>query len=725
MRPETLVPLMPKVAEFLWGSPNRHLSTKQELRYGKQGSKSVKLASGTWYDHEAKEGGGVLDLIRLEVHCSGSEAVNWLIENGFEVPGAEISNGGQRPNGAHRPETRPEPRQVARPEPEPEEEPQTAASGLPRGVPADARLAKVYRYEDETGRLLFEVCRFEYQENGQRKKTFRQRRPAGDGQWIWSVKGVRQVPYRIAEVMEAVAHNLVVFICEGEKDADNLASAGIPATCNAMGAGKWPEELVPFFEGADVVIIRDNDEAGQKHGELVASALLEAAASIRILDIPGLPPKGDVSDWLEQGNEPSALYDMVDKHARRFDANSGFRSQFGAVPWNHLNDPGPEHEWLIKGLLVRGERSMCAGASQAGKSFLILDLALSVARGIEFFGMKTLHGGVIYQAGEGGRGLKKRLRAYSLFHGIKADADLPFVLLPTPVDLYGGDDHTEKLIIEIQHWSKTFKVPLELVVIDTLSAATPGANENHSEDMSVVLARCARIAEAVKAHVMLVHHMNAGGEKPRGHTSIFANLDSVITITKVEGMTDGDGRPVREAKVTKQKDGEDGKSIRFVLRREIIAQDADGDDISSCVVIPPLRIGGVEVESRHAQPRLTAQCETFLRAIHRAIAEFGEPPPPMLPLPRGVRVVRWDKARDVFETMTFEADGETDHVKRQGAIRKAMQRHGAVLLGRGIIGRASPYIWLTGKEVRGFRTPDEARTPAEEPKDGWLDDLPA
>ena len=245
--------------------------------------------------------------------------------------------------------------------------------------------------------------------------------------------------------------------------------------------------------------------------------------------------------------------------------------------------------------------------------------------------------------------------------------------------------------------------------------------------MSVVLARCARIAEAVRAHVMLVHHMNSGGEKPRGHTSIFANLDSVITIHKVDGASDGDGRTIREAKVTKQKDGEDGKAIRFVLRKEIIAQDADGDEISSCVVIPPLRIGQVEDESRVFQPKISNQCENFLRAIIRAVAEFGEPPPAMLSLPASTRVVRGEVVRQIFETMTFEADGETDPKKRLVAMRKAMQRHGEMLLKWNIIGRASPYIWLTGKRPKGFRMPDasSAKAPAEEPKGEWIDDLPA
>jgi hypothetical protein len=685
---------MPEVAKMLWGEPNKHLSTRQELRWGKQGSKSVRVDKGAWFDNEVNEGGGVLDLVARETGCKGREAVRWLAEAGFAV------------------DERPEPtKQESRPRPT-ETPAKGKQDGLPPGVPQNAVLAKTYDYTDEAGTLRFQVCRYEYEEGGVRKKTFRQRRPFAEGskEWVWSVKGVEQVPYRLTELIEATAQDVLVFVVEGEKDAENLAAKGIPATCNAMGAGKWPDELCEWFKGADVVILPDNDEPGRKHRDLVGSKLATVARRVRVLDIPGLPEKGDVTDWIDAGNDPASLYDLVEARAKVWTPESAWRSHFNALPWANLDDPGPEHEWLIKGLLTRGERSMCAGESQAGKSFFTLDIALSIARGVDFFGLRTMKGGVIYQAGEGGRGIKKRLRAYRQFHGIARDADLPFVLLPSPVDLYGNEDQTNLLMEEIRHWSKTFTVPLELVVIDTLSAATPGANENTSEDMSVVLARCARIAEECRCHVMIVHHMNAGGAKPRGHTSIFANLDNVITIRKLEGNSDLDERLVREATVTKQKDGEDGKSIKFVLKKVLLGKDTEGDEISSCVIVPPNRGRMAEVDLATVDPsiKLSPQCESFLRAIYKAIEDHGETPPPSLELPASLKVVRGEKVRAAFEAMTFEADGETDPEKKAAKIRQAMKRHGEWLMSRQIIGRVSPFIWLTGKRVRGFRRPGDA-----------------
>lgn len=707
---------MREVAGALLGTPNKALSGKTELRFGRQGSVAVDLKTGQFFDHENKEGGGVIDLVKRERRCSDREAFEWLRDN-FGV---------EEKAGTSRPPLR---------EPEPD---RTAGAVNPPGVPASHKLIKTYDYIAADGRLLFQVCRFEGMTDGRRTKTFRQRRPGErPGEWVWSVKGVKQVPYRIAEVGEAAASGQIIFIVEGEKDADNLATLGLPATCNAMGAGKWPEELSAHFEGAHVVILPDNDEPGQKHRDLVAAALLPVAASVRILDLPGLPPKGDASDWLEAGGTAEQLYDLVNTRARLWRAEDGFKSRFHAVRWSDLDKPGPEHEWLIKGLLTRGERSMVAGPSQSGKSFAVLDIALSVARGVDFSAyskiggrsgwevraFKTRHGGVVYQAGEGGRGIKKRLRAYREHHAIPPTTDLPFVLLPSPVDLHANDDATNDLIAEIKHWASTFTVPLELVVIDTLSAATPGANENASEDMSRVLARCERIVQATGAHVMIVHHMNAAGEKPRGHSSIFANLDNAMVVRKVEGLreperqrenADGSfdtvpGREVREIVLTKQKDGEDGTAIRFVLKGITLGTDDDGDRISSCVVVPPRLADEPETERGNAIT-VSDKALVLLRAITRAIEEVGIEAPATLGLPRGVRAITGGQMTDFFARMTLEGHDEVDAEKRRDIIKKAVAAHGALLLRKGVIARENPYLWLTGREVRGLRTSRFANT---------------
>ena len=162
---------------------------------------------------------------------------------------------------------------------------------------AARRLVKSYGYTDEDGRLLFEACRFE-------PKDFRQRRPDGNGGWIWDAKGTRKVLFHLPSVMSAVANNETVFLVEGEKDAESLILKGLAASCNSGGAGKWAPDYTETLKGADVIIVPDNDVAGTKHLEVVSKALQGAAGRLRVLRLPsthnGRPVK-DVSDFFAAG----------------------------------------------------------------------------------------------------------------------------------------------------------------------------------------------------------------------------------------------------------------------------------------------------------------------------------------------------------------------------------------------------------------------------------------
>lgn len=162
------------------------------------------------------------------------------------------------------------------------------------------RIVAAYDYVDVTGNLLFQVIRFD-------PKTFRQRRPKGSG-WEWGLGRVQPVPYRLPEVAKAET----VIAVEGEKDADRLAKLGLVATTSPMGAGKWRPEFGEYLAGKHVVILPDNDEAGRKHAlDVASSARAHDAASIRIVDLPKLPEKGDTSDWLDAGNTRADLEALI------------------------------------------------------------------------------------------------------------------------------------------------------------------------------------------------------------------------------------------------------------------------------------------------------------------------------------------------------------------------------------------------------------------------------
>lgn len=118
------------------------------------------------------------------------------------------------------------------------------------------------------------------------------------------------------------APDAVVYLVEGEKDADRLSSLGLVATCNAGGAGKWRKEHSDFLRSRDVVILPDNDDAGHEHAKKAAKALRGIASHVRVVELPDLPEKGDVSDWLDAGGSVEALQDML-KEAPAANAEPG------------------------------------------------------------------------------------------------------------------------------------------------------------------------------------------------------------------------------------------------------------------------------------------------------------------------------------------------------------------------------------------------------------------
>lgn len=162
------------------------------------------------------------------------------------------------------------------------------------------QIVAVYPYHWGDGALEYEAVRFE-------PKGFAQRRNADK----WGMEGARPVPYRLPELIRSDPA-ATRFIVEGEKDADRLRKLGLVATTNIGGAGSWKPEFASHFLGANVAVLADNDAAGRKHAIDVATSLVGAAASVKIIELPGLPEKGDVSDWLNAGGTVAELHGIVD-----------------------------------------------------------------------------------------------------------------------------------------------------------------------------------------------------------------------------------------------------------------------------------------------------------------------------------------------------------------------------------------------------------------------------
>ena len=274
--------LMPAGKNFLTsGSPaTRH----------KPGHRPVTIypANNSWYDHDLKMGGSVIDWVMHEQGVTAADAMRQL-------------GGGN--NGA-----------------------------------TESKIVATYDYTDEGGKLLFQTVRYE-------PKDFSQRRPDGTSNWIWGLTAgeyvqrkngdwyrpndrtppasprkhfdaVKPVLYRLPELRRDLKRGLPVIVMEGEKDVDAVAKLGLQAavTCNAMGAGKWRDEYSETLRGAKVFVIADKDKTGRDHAERAAASLLGKAKRVAVLELPdrnGQRVK-DPSDWIAAGGNARELAGLLD-----------------------------------------------------------------------------------------------------------------------------------------------------------------------------------------------------------------------------------------------------------------------------------------------------------------------------------------------------------------------------------------------------------------------------
>lgn len=170
------------------------------------------------------------------------------------------------------------------------------------------RISKTYDYKDPGGNLLFQVVRFE-------PKAFAQRRPHEDG-FIWGLGEVRPILYRLPEVIQAIQNGNTIYICEGEKDADNLAALDLAATSCPMGAGKWQSAYTETLKGCrEAIVLADKDEPGRAHACDVASDLCAAGIPVKVVEMPDIEGAQikDVSDWLMAGATREDLFGLVDQ----------------------------------------------------------------------------------------------------------------------------------------------------------------------------------------------------------------------------------------------------------------------------------------------------------------------------------------------------------------------------------------------------------------------------
>jgi KaiC/GvpD/RAD55 family RecA-like ATPase len=248
----------------------------------------------------------------------------------------------------------------------------------------------------------------------------------------------------------------------------------------------------------------------------------------------------------------------------------------------------PGIAWLIKHVLPRTGLAVIYGAPGSGKSFFALDMVATVARGSEWRGRKVRKGRAMYIAAEGSGGFASRGRAYLQAHGL---TEIDLRVIGEAPNFFTGTGDEKHIAEEVRACGGA-----DVIVIDTLSASSAGADENTGKDMNLIVGRMNKLQAATGALVVLVHHSGKDESKgARGWSGLKAAVDVEIEVSRPD-----DEEPGRVARITKQKDGESGAAFGFELEMVELGLDEDGDPIRSCVVkttdqIPTKRARGAQV----------------------------------------------------------------------------------------------------------------------------------
>ena len=405
-----------------------------------------------------------------------------------------------------------------------------------------------------------------------------------------------------------------VVLTEGEKAAQALIDRGIPATC-VMGGSNSPLERTDFapLQGKRVTIWPDNDEPGRKFGAAIAGALRGVVSDLDFID----PPEGKPEGWDAADEQDPGVY---------LGAPSSAAKPILPFVWFRDAKPNLLANDFVEGLLTTGSMSVIYGPSNCGKTFFVMDLALHVAWGREWRGKIVDRGAVVYLSLEGAQGVQNRMNAFRLHHDC---GDLPFIAMPKPVNLLDDNADVEAVIQLVQYIGQETGLPVRMVIVDTLSRAMAGGNENSSEDMTALIGNCDRIRHATDAHLCIVHHSGKDEAKgARGHSSLRAATDTEIEIKRDPEVT----RSI--VKVVKQRDLEADDPLAFTLKSVALGTNLRGKPVTSCVVLDAgetITLGRFQGLSGKEREALEVLCELVeARSIDPETGEILAVPAPVL-----------------------------------------------------------------------------------------------
>jgi hypothetical protein len=357
----------------------------------------------------------------------------------------------------------------------------------------------IYHYFDADGKPLYDVCRTV-------PKGFYQRRPDGNGGYIYDVKGIKPTIYQLPKIIAAVSfQEPLIVIPEGEKDCDNcFRQFGIPATCNSGGAGKWRPEFGDLLKGAQTIaVIADKDEPGRKHVAQVAQSLIGKVKSLKVIEMPGDNVK-DLSDWITAGGDEVTFRKLVADSPEYHPTGVPVKelsvmmtvSQFR----NHVQSKanGTNNDY-IEDILPNSpaDYALMVGRSGIGKTNEILHTLFCLASGKNWYGHSVKQCKVGYIAFEGAESkMLDRLEKLCLTYP-EADIGDNFRLTRIPAFKMIGDG--------VKEFDRLVE-GLQVVALDPLKYIVAG-DYTKPADANVFLTNLKEHAVKMNVLPILVHHI--------------------------------------------------------------------------------------------------------------------------------------------------------------------------------------------------------------------------
>jgi hypothetical protein len=351
--------------------------------------------------------------------------------------------------------------------------------------------------------------------------------------------------------------------------------------------------------------------------------------------------------------------------------------------WFEQIEPVLDVKDFVQGVLIEQGAAVVYGESNAGKTFWTTDLALHVAAGDSWHGRRVEQGGVVYCVLEGGIGFKNRVAAWKKARGLE-NHPIPFVAIAATLNLLDPLADTPRLVKAIKEAAALMAVPVKLVIIDTLSRALAGGNENAPEDMGALVGNMDTIRADTKSCVLFVHHCGKDQAKgARGHSSLRAAID-----TEIEVIADEES-DAKTATIVKQRDLPKGDHFNFKLKVIELGQNRHGEPVTTCTVdygdkgAPPVTRSPRAAGGNHQQRALEILSDMIATSGQSG---FG--------VPHGIVSVpdHWWRERFYERAM---AGAEQDTKKR------AFRRAADALVERHQVGLANGRVWLGKKESEG------------------------